>query len=89
VPLELTCACYPLAPLRKLRVCCDFMNWLFHLDDISDDMDDKNANAIGNEVMATYYQPHTHEPKTHVGKLTKRFAPLTYTSAQLTVRSSV
>lgn len=61
------------------------MNWLFHLDDLSDDMDDKNTDAIGNEVMTTYYQPRTYDPKTHVGKLTKRFASLAVReSARLT-----
>ena len=84
---ELACAGYTLAPLHKLRVCCDFMNWVFHLDDLSDDMDDKSADAIGNEVMSTYHQPHTYGPKTRVGKLTKRFASLAYMSAQLTIRS--
>ena len=71
---ELGCACYPLAPLRKLKACCDFLNWLFHLDDLSDDMDDKNTDAIGNEVMTTYRQPNAYDPRSHVGKLAKRFA---------------
>lgn len=75
---ELTCACYPSAPLHKLRVCCDFMNWLFHLDDLSDDMDDRNTVTIGHEVMNTYYYPDTYNPKSHVGKLTKRYASLTH-----------
>ena len=65
------------------------MNWLFHLDDLSDDMDDKSTDAIGNEVMTTYYQPDAYDPKAHVGKLTKRLASLTYISTQLTVQSSV
>ena len=73
---ELTCACYPTAPLHKLRVCCDFMNWLFHLDDISDDMDDRSTVTIAEEVMNTYNHADTHDPKSHVGKLTKRFVPL-------------
>ena len=65
------------------------MNWLFHLDDLSDDMDDKSTDTVGNEVMTTYYQPHTYDPKTHVGKLTQRFVPLTYESTRLTIRSTV
>jgi len=77
---ELACACYPLAPLHKLRVCCDFPNWLFHIDDLSDDMEDKSADAMGNEVMTTYRQHYTYDPKTHVGKFAKRFASLTYAS---------
>lgn len=71
--LELACACYPLIPLHKLRVCADFMNWLWHIDDISDDMDDRSTVTIENEVMATYYHPDTYIPETSVGKLTKRF----------------
>ena len=74
--LELCCACFPLAPLHKLRTCCDFMNWVLHLDDLSDDMDDKGADAIGNEVMTTYRQLNAYDPKSHVGKLAKRFTPL-------------
>jgi len=82
---ELACACYPLAPLRKVRACCDFTIWLFNLDDLSDDMDDKSTVAIGNEVMTTYRQPHTYEPKTHVGKLTKWFVFRTYLPTVLTI----
>lgn len=48
VSLEPTCACYPLAPLRKPKVRCDSMN---HLDD----KNDKNTEAIGNEAMTTYH----------------------------------
>ena len=48
------------------------MNWVFHLDDISDDMDDKGADAIGDEVMTTYREPNVHDPRSHVGKLAKR-----------------
>jgi hypothetical protein len=73
VYLELACACYPSIPLHKLRVCADFMNWLWHIDDVSDDMDDKSTVAIENEIMTTYRHPDTHNPKTNVGKLTKRF----------------
>ena len=87
--LELSCACYPLAPLRKVRVLCDWMVWFFHLDDLSDDMDDKSTIKIENEVMTTYHQPYTYDPKTHVGKLTKWFAPLTYISTDLIIRTSV
>lgn len=71
--LELACACYPLVPLRKLRVCADYVNWLWHMDDISDDMDERSTVAIENEVMPVYYHPDTYNPKTDVGKLAKRF----------------
>lgn len=76
--LELVCACYPLAPFHKLRMCCDYLNWLWHIDDISDDMDDRGTVTIKDEIMTTYYHPDTHDPETDVGKLTKWFAPFTY-----------
>ena len=72
--------CYPMAPLHKLRVCCDFMIWYFHLDDTSDEMDDKCTEAVANEVMIALRHPDTHDPKTHVGKLTKRFVSRSYVS---------
>ena len=77
VCIELTCTCYPLAPLHRLRVCCDIMNWLWHLDDLSDKMDDKSTIAIKNEITAIYNNPDTCDPKTDVGKLTKRFESFT------------
>ena len=49
------------------------MNWLWHMDDISDDMDERSTVAIENEVMPVYYHPDTYNPKTDVGKLAKRF----------------
>ena len=78
VSLEMACSAYPLAPLLKLRVCCDFLNWLFFIDDLSDDMEDKSTDAMGNEVMTTYHQPHAYDPETHVGKLAKRFVPIVH-----------
>lgn len=76
--LELACVCYPLVPFHKLRVCCDFLNLLWHLDDLSDEMDDKSTVTIMNEIMAIYYHPDAHNPVTDVGKLTKRFVSLVY-----------
>jgi len=63
-----------------VRVVCDFNCWLFHLDDLSDEMDDKSTVAIRDEIMNTFNQPHTHDPKTYAGKLTKRFVRLAYMS---------
>jgi len=81
VSVELGCACFPLAPLRKLRTCCDFLNWVLHLDDLSDDMDDRGTDMIGNEVITTYRQPNAYDPKSHVGKLAKRFISLAIAEA--------
>jgi len=82
---ELACITYPLAPLRKVRACSDFMVWFFHIDDISDNMDGKSTVTIGNDVMTAYHQPHAYDPKTHVGKLAKWFARLAYISPELII----
>jgi streptomycin 6-kinase len=54
------------------------LNWVFHLDDLSDDMDDRGTAAVRSEIMTTYHHPDTYDPKTHLGKLAKRFGSLAY-----------
>jgi len=67
---ELTSMCYPAADMERLRVCCDFMNYLFHVDDLSDDMDKVGTAGIGNEVMNTLYHPYSWQPSTRLGRMT-------------------
>jgi hypothetical protein len=86
---ELVCACYPTVPLHRLRVCCDFINWLWHLDDLSDNMDAKDTVAIKDEIVNTYLNPDTFNPKTLVGDLTKRFVRPAQRLTGLTIRFSL
>ena len=65
--------CYPAADLERLRVCCDFMNYLFHIDDLSDDMDKVGTAGIGNEVMNTLYHPYSYQPTTRLGRMTAEY----------------
>ncbi|THH00478.1 hypothetical protein EW026_g2048 [Hermanssonia centrifuga] len=69
----LTAMCYPQAAYPQLRVCCDFMNWLFHLDNISDDMNDRGTSKTGVDIMNVLWCPDTHVPTTRVGKMTRDF----------------
>ncbi|KAI0792424.1 isoprenoid synthase domain-containing protein [Abortiporus biennis] len=69
----LTSMCYPKAAYPQLRVCCDFMNWLFHLDNISDDMNDRGTVRTGVDIMNTLYHPHSYLPQSRVGKMTRDF----------------
>jgi hypothetical protein len=48
---KLTAMCYPTAGAPQLRVCCDFMNYLFHLDNISDEMDSRGTRRTQDIVM--------------------------------------
>lgn len=66
----LTSMCYPLAGFPQLRVCCDFMNYLFHLDNISDDMSDRGTHGTAVEVMNALYHP-GHQTASRVGYMTR------------------
>ncbi|OSX61033.1 hypothetical protein POSPLADRAFT_1057975 [Postia placenta MAD-698-R-SB12] len=68
----LTSMCYPLAGYPQLRVSCDFMNYLFHLDNISDEMNDRGTHGTAVSVLDALYQPHMH-PTSRVGKMTKDY----------------
>lgn len=69
----LTSMCYPLAGYPQLRVCCDFMNYLFHLDNISDEMDHRGTLGTAINVMDPLYHPESSRPTTRVGKMTKEY----------------
>jgi len=63
--------CYPYADFDQLRVCCDFMNYLFHLDDISDDMTHMDTRSVANDVMNALYYPEIDDTNTRVSTLTR------------------
>ena len=39
---------YPYADYEQFRTCCDFVNLLFVVDEVSDDQDGKDARRTGN-----------------------------------------
>ena len=68
----LTSMCYPNAGAPQLRVCCDFMNYLFHLDNLSDDMDNRGTKSTADVVLNALYNPKMRQTK-RVGKMTKEY----------------
>lgn len=46
------------------------MNWLFHLDNISDDMSDRGTVNTGVDIMNTLWMPGKYRPRTRVGTMT-------------------
>ncbi|THU75673.1 hypothetical protein K435DRAFT_557463, partial [Dendrothele bispora CBS 962.96] len=64
--------CYPDAAYPQLRVCNDFLTYLFHLDDLSDDMDDRSTSAMADVVSNALYHP-SHRNPTRIGKMTKDY----------------
>ncbi|KAI0327815.1 terpenoid synthase [Cubamyces sp. BRFM 1775] len=70
---ELTAACYPDADEEHLQVASDFMNFLFTLDDWSDEFDAEDAYGLGNCVMYALHDPVAFNTDKAAGKLAKSF----------------
>nr|BBH51502.1 putative sesquiterpene synthase [Clitopilus sp.] len=69
----LTAMTYPGAAYPQLRVCNDFLTYLFHLDNLSDDMDNRGTHTVGNVVMNSLYHPHTYNEPERVGKMARDY----------------
>ncbi|OCH86166.1 terpenoid synthase [Obba rivulosa] len=55
---ELLCAhVFPYADYDKFRTCCDFINVLFTMDEISDDQDEKDAHKTGLVLLNALREP--------------------------------
>lgn len=61
----------PNAGYPQLRVCCDFMNYLFHFDNLSDDMDDRSTISVGNVVTNSLCYPNSRRSSARLGKMTR------------------
>ncbi|KAL5529465.1 COP3 [Sanghuangporus baumii] len=59
---ELTAYCYTSCDAHRLRVISDFMNYLFHLDNISDGMMTRDADVLSDIVMNALWFPHEYKP---------------------------
>ena len=69
----LVAQCYPDAAYPQLRVVNDFMIYLFHLDNLSDDMDNRGTLSTADEVLNSLYHPHTWRSSSRVGKMTREY----------------
>lgn len=78
----LTSMCYPDAGFPQLRVCCDFMNYLFHIDNLADDMDNRTTKATADVVLNSLYHPTTWNSSARIGKMTREYGSFTSVSTQ-------
>ncbi|OJT14281.1 Alpha-muurolene synthase [Trametes pubescens] len=69
----LTAMVYPEADYDQFRVCCDWINYLFHLDNICDEMDDRTTVSTAGEIIGALRDPHGFRPASAVGRLTQSF----------------
>ncbi|KAJ8074430.1 Alpha-muurolene synthase [Marasmius tenuissimus] len=65
---ELTAYCYNTAADHRLRVVSDFMNYLFHLDNISDGMMTKETDDLADSVMNALWYTGFYRPTAVRGK---------------------
>ncbi|KAF5390807.1 hypothetical protein D9757_004424 [Collybiopsis confluens] len=68
----LSAMCYPRAAYPQLRVCNDFLTYLFHLDNLSDDMDNRGTKTTADVVMNSLYYPNRYQPA-RIGKMTRDY----------------
>ncbi|KAK2461246.1 hypothetical protein APHAL10511_006773 [Amanita phalloides] len=69
----LTSMCYPDAGYPQLRAVNDFLTYLFFLDNLSDDMDNRATKSIADAVMNSLYYPRTYRSCTRVGRMAADF----------------
>jgi hypothetical protein len=67
----LTAMTYPDCPEYELRVCCDYLNYLFHLDNISDNMSNSGTLSTREIVIGTLRNPREFKSSARVGIMTK------------------
>jgi len=68
----LTALCYPDCPRKQLRVVSDYMNFLFTLDDWSDEFAENGVRGLADCVMDTLRDPSTKTEKA-AGRLARSF----------------
>ncbi|KAG2008219.1 terpene synthase [Coprinopsis cinerea AmutBmut pab1-1] len=69
----LTAMTYPDAAYPQLRLCNDFLTYLFHIDNLSDDMDNRGTWSTANEVLNSLYHPYTYHGQARVGRMTRDY----------------
>lgn len=57
---QLTAYCYNKTSEDRLRVVCDFMNFVFHLDDLSDNLKSKDTVILADFVMNAFESPYSY-----------------------------
>ncbi|KIK52964.1 hypothetical protein GYMLUDRAFT_179557 [Collybiopsis luxurians FD-317 M1] len=53
----LASTCYPDAGYPQFRVCADFLTYLFHVDDLTDKMDNNGTRGTAEQIMDAFRDP--------------------------------
>jgi hypothetical protein len=65
-PALLAAMVYPDADGPQLRACIDFLAYIFYLDNLTDDMDNKGSRTVGDVIMNSFHHPSTSNPSTRL-----------------------
>lgn len=68
---DLASMCYPDVSAKSLRIVADFMNYLFKLDDWTDEFEAEDIDGMRDCVLAALWDPLHYETEKAVGKLAK------------------
>lgn len=68
---QLTASCYPDADRFHLRVCDDFMNYLFNLDDWLDEFDPDDTHGLAHCCISAMRDPINFQTEKRAGIMTK------------------
>lgn len=64
--------CYPRAEYAQMRVLCDWMNWTFYADNVTDEMGAEETERMAREMLGVLAELTSGiEPDTVVGTMTK------------------
>ncbi|KAJ7145758.1 isoprenoid synthase domain-containing protein, partial [Mycena epipterygia] len=70
-PTLLAAVVYPDAGRPQLRVCSDFLAYLFLLDDLSDDLQTSDTASVADVVLNSFYHPHKFQSQNRLAEMSK------------------
>jgi hypothetical protein len=75
---ELVAACYPDADASHLRVSMDFVNWLFTVDDWTDEFDVDDTLGMRECCISVFRDPMNFETEKLCGQMCESYVDLSY-----------
>ena len=67
----LVAVCYPEAGCTQMRVCTDFLTYLFYFDNISDEMDNSSILEASDIVMNSLHHINSFRTSSRIGTMAK------------------
>jgi hypothetical protein len=72
-PTLLAAVCYPDVGYPQLRLCSDFLAYLFFLDNSSDELDNHDTISVADLVLNSFYHPLNYQSTVRIAAMSKEF----------------